>query len=274
MMNLHLTYFGDNSFNYGKKRLKTQAENFGIFKSIQEFGENDLNDNFWNKHASKMMTRRLSQPSKFYGYYAIKPHFVSKALENIPENDVLLFLDAGCELNNRGKKRMIEYYEEANQSNGLFFYINHPEIRWTKMDTYRKIMGDDDNHFMTSQIIGGIYFVKNNSFMREFVNTWKNLCIENNGNYLDDSPSKLKNHSIFTENRHDQSILSLLLKKSSEENDFVFLYDETWEKIWIDNNIPFIGESKGQSKVWNTHGKDYPIWACRSGRQQFTFCEV
>ena len=40
-MNLHLTYFGDNNFTLGKNRIRKQAENFGVFKSIQEFGEDD-----------------------------------------------------------------------------------------------------------------------------------------------------------------------------------------------------------------------------------------
>ena len=41
-MNLHLTYFGDNNFSIGKNRIRKQAENFEVFKSIQEFGEEDL----------------------------------------------------------------------------------------------------------------------------------------------------------------------------------------------------------------------------------------
>lgn len=272
-MNLHLAYFGDNSFSFGKERLKQQANSFSIFKSIQEFGENDLTCDFWVNHASKMMERRLSQPSKFYGYYACKPHFALKALKNIPENDILLLVDAGCELNKNGKDKLFEYYEETIKNNGLFFHIDHPEIKWTKMDTYRRIMGDDDKHFMTSQIISTAYLLKNNQFIRDFVDTWKNICIEDAGKYLDDSPSILKNHDTFVENRHDQSILSLLVKKYSEEYDFSFYSDDTYENIWLLNNIPFCYEFEGQSKIWNTYGKEFPIWATRSGRQQFGFCE-
>lgn len=273
-MKLHLTYFGDNTFSYGKKRIREQANKFGTFKSIQEFGEEDLNDDFWNNHASKMMERRISQPSKFYGYYACKPHFVSKALQNIPEDEILLFVDAGCELNSRAHEKLKEYYDQALSTNGLFFHINHSEIKWTKMDTYRRIMNDNDEHFMTRQIIGGIYFVKNNSFMRNFIDEWKNICVEENGRYLDDSPSKLKNHEIFVENRHDQSILSLMLKKYSEDHDFAFYVDDTYENIWELNGIEYIYDLEEQSKIWNKYGKDFPIWSPRTGRQEFTMCEV
>lgn len=273
-MNLHLTYFGDDSFSFGKKRLKQQANNFNIFNTIQEFGENDLNNDFWINHASKMMARRVSQPSKFYGYYACKPYFVGKALKNIPENDILLFLDAGCELNSRGLEKIKEYYDQASLNNGLFFHIDHPEIKWTKMNTYKRIMGDDEEHFMTRQIIGGIYFIKNNSFMREFVETWKSICVEDGGKYLDDSTSDIPNHPIFVENRHDQSILSLLLKKYSKDYEFSFYTDDTYENIWELNNIKFPHDLNEQAKIWNTYGKEFPIWATRSGRQEFTFCDV
>jgi nucleoside-diphosphate-sugar epimerase len=57
-MELHLTYFGDNNFSLGKNRIRKQAENFRVFKSIQEFGESDLEDNlFWEQYAKPMMAK-------------------------------------------------------------------------------------------------------------------------------------------------------------------------------------------------------------------------
>jgi hypothetical protein len=105
-MNLHLTYFGDNNFSIGKNRIKKQSENFGVFKSFQEFGEDDLVGDFWENHAKKMMERRFGMPNRFYGYYACKSYFVLKALKNIPNNDVLLYVDSGCELNKNGLENL------------------------------------------------------------------------------------------------------------------------------------------------------------------------
>jgi len=149
-MNLHLTYFGDNNFFIGKNRIKKQAENFGVFESIQEFGESDLEDNlFWEQYAKPMMKPRSGMPNRYYGYYACKPYFILKALENIPENDVLLYVDSGCELNKNGLEKLQQYYEECLETEGVFFTLDLPEAQWTKMDTYRLIIGDNDEYLMT-----------------------------------------------------------------------------------------------------------------------------
>jgi hypothetical protein len=274
-MNLHLTYFGDNNFTLGKNRIKKQAENFGVFKSIQEFGEVDLeNNSFWEEYAQPLMEPRSRMPGRFYGYYACKPHFILKTLESIPENDVLLYVDSGCELNKNGLEKLQQYYRECLDTEGVFFTLDLPEIQWTKMDTYKRIIGDNDEYMMTRQIISGIFFLKNTSMVKNLVQEWVDICVEENGRYLDDSPSVSTNDLIFRENRHDQSIWSLLLKKKAEEYDFTFHEDDTYETIW--NAAGFSGVPVGpdQAKIWNTYGRGYPIWATRNGQIDFTNCEV
>jgi len=273
-MNIHLVYFGDNNFSIGKNRIRRQAENFGVFKSILEYGEKNLNGDFWENHAQKMMQRRVGMPDKFYGYYACKAHFLSEALKTIPEDDVLLHVDSGCELNRNGLDKLKQYYEECLETNGVFFTLDLPEIQWTKMDTYRKIIGEDDEYMMTRQVISGIFFMKNTPLMREIVDKWKNICVEDGGRYLDDSPSELPNHEVFRENRHDQSILSLLMKKYSEDYDFTFHEDDTYETIWNSAGLSGVPVGPQQAEIWNTYGRDYPIWATRNGKIDFTNCEV
>jgi len=274
-MKLHLTYFGDNNFSIGKNRIRKQAENFGVFSSIQEFGESDLEDNlFWEQYAKPMMSPRIGMPKKYYGYYACKPYFILKALENIPENDILLYVDSGCELNKNGLEKLQQYYDECVKTEGVFFTLDLPEIQWTKMDTYRHIIGDNDEYLMTRQIISGIFFLKNTSMIRELVQKWIDICVESGGKYLDDSPSNIPNDEIFRENRHDQSIWSLLLKQRAESHDFTFHEDDTYETIWNAAGKSGVPVGKEQAQVWNTYGREYPIWATRNGMIDFTNCEV
>lgn len=273
-MNLHLVYFGDNNFSIGKNRIRKQAEGFGVFKSIQEFGEDHLDGEFWENCASKMMTQRVGMPNKFYGYYACKTYFVGEALKNIPENDILLYVDSGCELNKNGLKKLQQYYQECLETSGVFFTLDLPEIQWTKMDTYRRIIGENDVYKMTRQIISGIFLIKNNDLMRGIVDKWKSISIEENGHYLDDSDSIIPNDNIFKENRHDQSILSLLLKIEAESHDFTFHEDDTYETIWNPTGLSGVPVGYDQAKIWNTYGKEYPIWATRNGQIDFTNCEV
>ena len=273
-MNLHLVLFGDKNYSIGKNRIRKQAENFGIFKSIQEFSEDDLTGEFWEDHAKKMMMPREGMPDRFYGYYACKPYFVGKALRNIPEGEVLLYVDSGCELNKNGMKMMEQYYNECLENNAVFFSLNLPEIQWTKMDTYRHIVGPDDSHMVTRQIISGIFLMKHNPLMIEIADKWKELCIEEGGRFLDDSPSKLENHHIFNEHRHDQSILSLMMKIYSQYDDFTFHEDHTYESVWDAAEVSGVPVGPEQAKIWNTYGREYPIWATRNGKYDFTNCEV
>jgi hypothetical protein len=142
------------------------------------------------------------------------------------------------------------------------------------MDTYRRIIGDDDEYLMTRQIISGIFFIKNNDIMRSIVDKWKSISIEENGHYLDDTPSKLLNDEIFRENRHDQSILSLLLKLEAESYDFTFHEDDTYETIWNAAGLSGVPVGPEQARIWNTYGREYPIWATRNGQIDFTNCEI
>jgi hypothetical protein len=274
-MNLHLTYFGDNNFSIGKSRIRNQAESFGVFKSIFEYGEKDLeNNSFWENHAKSMMTQRSGMQRRYYGYYACKPYFILEALNQIPENDVLLYVDSGCELNKNGLEKLQQYYQECLDTEGVFFTLDLPEIQWTKMDTYRHIIGDDDAYLMTRQIISGIFLLKNTPMIKELVQKWIDICVEDGGRYLDDSPSKLINNNIFRENRHDQSIWSLLLKKKAETHDFTFHEDDTYEKVWNAAGLSGVPVGPEQAKIWNTYGKEYPIWATRNGQVDFTNCQV
>lgn len=272
-MSLHLVYFGDDNFSIGKNRIRQQAENFKIFKSIQEFGEKDLIGDFWENKASKMMMKRPTV-HRFYGYYACKSYFVEEALKNIPEDDILLYVDSGCELNKNGLNKLTQYYEECLETSGVFFTLDLPEIQWTKMDTYRRIVGKSNEYMMTRQIISGIFFMKNNDLMRSIVDKWKTISTEDNGSYLDDSPSNIPNDLIFRENRHDQSILSLIMKVEAESHDFTFHEDETYETIWNAAGLSGVPVGEQQAQIWNTYGKEYPIWATRNGQVDFTNCQV
>lgn len=276
-MDLHLTYFGDDTYSFGKQRIRRQAENFGVFKSIQEYGEEDLNNQhsaFWDECKEHMMCERPGGERKYYGYYACKPYFILQSLKNIPENEVLLYVDSGCELNKNGISRLEEYYNECVNTGGVFFFLNLPEIQWTKMDTYRRLMLDNDEHLTTRQIISGIFLLKNTQNVREIVEKWLTVCLEEQGHYLNDEPSILENDTTFRENRHDQSIFSLLIKRFSEVYNFTFYEDETYEVMWENAGLSGVPVGKEQAIIWNTYGREYPIWATRNGRIDFTNCEI
>ena len=273
-MKLHLTYFGDNNFSLGKNRIRKQAENFGVFETIQEFDDIIIQNTNYLEIIDKIKDSNQQIPKRGFGYWIWKPYIILKVLENIPDNEVILYVDSGCELNKNGLEKLKQYYEECLETQGVFFTLDLPEIQWTKMDTYRRINGDNNDYMLTRQIIATSFFVKNTPMIKELIQEWIDICVEEGGKYLDDSPSSSPNDSIFIENRHDQSIWSLLLKQKAETHDFTFHEDDTYETIWNAAGLSGVPVGPQQAKIWNTYGREYPIWATRNGKNEFTNCEV
>ena len=62
------------------------------------------------------------------------------------------------------------------------------------------------------QFWSGSFFIKKNDNAERFVKKW-NKVFEERFDLIDDTPSNIKNFSGFIENRHDQSIWTLLCLK-------------------------------------------------------------
>jgi len=88
--------------------------------------------------------------------------------------------------------------------------------------------------------------MRKNDQMVHFLTTWLEMMRCESYRLLDDSPSTAPNYPEFIENRHDQSIFSILYHKSLLEA----LPPET-----------YFGESTSD---WRKEGRDYPIWASRN----------
>ena len=62
------------------------------------------------------------------GYWIWKPYIISKMLEQINENDILVYIDAGCHINitKESKQRFNEYINMINNSKcGLLRFQTH-----------------------------------------------------------------------------------------------------------------------------------------------------
>lgn len=252
-MGIHFLTFGD-SVRYSRalQRCENQAKELEIFSGVYAVDENDLMKNFsefWGKHRDFILGN-----NRGFGYWIWKSYLIMELLDNIPKDDVIFYMDSGCQLNPRAMDRFNEYHEYSMEYGGLAFRLNLPELQWTKSDTYYRVFGELSNDTSQNQCVGGINFFKNTQKTKDLLVEWQQICSENNYHYIDDSPSIKANHQIFKEHRHDQSIFSLLVKKY---NDFYVVDDETY---WGPNE-------------WTTKGKDYPIWAARNSGSSLVYME-
>jgi len=228
-----------NYVNYFKavERICREAKEFSIFNDMIGLTESYLKEDntFWNIHKEFIMNNERG-----YGLWIWKPYIIKKQLEKITENDILVYADSGCILNINGKDRMNEYIEMSKKSKSgiVCFQLSQIECEWTKMDVFNYLNAND--LLETKQIISGIFIIRKSDKSVEIINKWYDICC--NYNLIDDSQSISINHEFFKENRHDQSIISLLIKQN---NNSIILDDETY------------------FKDWETDGKLFPIWAKR-----------
>lgn len=251
-MNFHLVSFGD-TVNYGgalTRMLVTASQWFNqnkpTFTTISVLNQQHLqqDNNFWTKH-----NHFFEQCPKGYGYWLWKSWAIKSAMAKIQENDIILYLDVGCQLNPKAISRFHDYVNIAAKQGICCFQLpGFTEQSWTKADTAFRILGDHTStHMESDQIMATVVFFRNNMENKQLVDTWCDVSQEQNYRYLTDEASVLPNHSTFREHRHDQSILSLLIKKTG----CTPLVDETWFH-----------------PHWRTKGIDYPIWATRNPTSQ------
>jgi hypothetical protein len=186
----------------------------------------------------------IKSHARGFGYWLWKPKIISQAFIDFPELDYILYLDAGCELNinPESRKTFQKYCEILVNNQYLAFPMGLPENEWTKRDLldYLEVSKVDAE---SEQIMSGVFFI-GRTFSEEFCSAWFRIMTVKNFSLLDDSPSANAEIPIFKEHRHDQSILSLLLKKQEIKS---FIYDEQF-------HFP---------PNWNS-ADQYPIWTTRN----------
>jgi len=229
MCDIYFASFADRRYKGSLARIEQEARAMGVFHGIMCWNEDDLDDKFWEKHKQFI----LSSPRGF-GFYIWKPQVLLQALRAIPEGAVLVFADAGCQLNSGGVQRLREYASMVKEhpSGIIGFNTTFPTKDWTKMDTMTYFNLTDDEQAYP-QHLGGVHITHNMPHVRAFVEEWLMAC--ERYSLIDDSPSRLQNAPSFKEHRHDQSIFTILFKRHGG----LSLQDETWWAPHWESNLHY-----------------------------------
>lgn len=230
MKTVFLTYGGGHLKYYNAiDRLVKEMKNFYNFDKIITYTDLELQKtDFYEKHKDFIKSNK-----KGYGCWIWKSYFVYNELQKLDDDDILVYLDCGFEINDKGLDRFLWYIEETKNKGSLFFYLEdkHTEKKWNKMDTIKKIPVDE--HLLCSpQVVGGAFFIKKNKENMQFIKQWYDICQDYQ--MINDMPSIEKNFNEFIEHRHDQSVLSLLVKKYNMNR----IFDETWPDTMKDKDSP------------------------------------
>ena len=225
---IHLLSFADKRMSKSLDRLAYQAEQMRFFDQLHMFDEDDLSCDFRTLYKEKLVSGLRG-----YGYWVWKPQVISQVLDRIGDNDLLLYLDAGCHLNKLGLGRLKHYFHILDSSpQGILAFQSKPPTRdlsplkydgrklfdqwnyeWIKGDLFDHLGVRHDSFYTHARVIGaGIILIKNCKSAKAIISEWLSV-IRHDFSLLDDTPSKSPNLKGFQEHRHDQAIFSLLCLK-------------------------------------------------------------
>ena len=222
-MKLFLNY-GDKKFILSRKRISLEAQNLNYFDKIiteTEDLKNDLEiiDCLKNPNFKKVFTAKRG-----WGYWIWNPYIIYKNLQLLNDNDILVYSDSGSTIPNN--KYTIDKLNEyinivKNSDKGVLAFRNpHIESKWTKGDVFKHFNClDNENIYNTRQFTANRIIIKKNVHSMALFKIWWETA-KNYSHFFDDSKSITKNFNNFTENRHDQSVFSLICKTNGVEEDF------------------------------------------------------
>lgn len=231
---------GDFFWRLAARRIRNQALNSGWFSAVCVYGVTDLFNILNNEQKAFVQKHK-----KGYGYWVWKPIVILDFLESHPDIDVVVYMDAGCDINygNQSLRRWHEYLMLMARHNAIVFSMDLLERNWTKQEIFE--MFTDFQHLaFTKQIWAGAFMMRSQSAIA-FCGKWLQKMSTEGFFPITDEFSHQIQHRDFCAHRHDQSIFSLLMKL---EQDVLTLRSE--EEVYFEPD-------------WQ-QGTEFPLWASRN----------
>lgn len=211
-MKYHFITFATPDFmSYAKENVNS-ALSIGGFDYAKIYTMEDIDEHYKIKNKSLFQYKRLG------GYAVWKPYIIFKHLLEIEEGDILCYNDSKY----IWTKNVRDFENDILIGKNIGVYLNKPnsgtyiEKQWTKTDAYT-LMNIPKGKFRESvknsnQVWAGFILLRKSLNPLKFISEW--MTYNQDPRIASDSPSIFEqNDYIFTENRHDQTILSLLCKK-------------------------------------------------------------
>ena len=179
--------------------------------------------------------------SKGYGYWVWKPYIIKEALNTANANDILLYVDGRSGLKKTGKPiRWLDNFILEKHFDVAIWQMIHKEMSWTNGDIISAFRLNLDSEILkTGQFAATFHAWRKNIRTLYFLKEWLNFLLDNR-DICRDEDSKKQNHKKFIENRHDQSVFSLMIKTKISNNDSTTFKIMQSKKILNDNLRPHL----------------------------------
>lgn len=229
--------YGDDKYKNSKHRIRQEAINFG-FDRVDVYGREDISPEFIEK------TQPYINMPRGGGYWLWKPYFLKKTFEMMKEGDYCVYADAGCTVNPNGKIRFNDYLKMIDSKGILSFRLDGFLEEWFTTEEIFKNFNIEKSSTLrrSDHLMATIYILKKCDSSIEVVNDYFKLSITK-PDLFSDIYNSSGNCESFRDNRHDQSVFSILRKL----NKSIELSDETysdslkgWQILYYDKKIPFL----------------------------------
>lgn len=168
----------------------------------------------------KTQNAHILRHSRGSGYWLWKPFVILKRLTELQEGDVLCYCDSSYRFLSDARKIADEWLNDGdigacnNKSNNTS-WKEHTDRKYTKYDTFElmKVPSGNERELIksTPQAWAGFVLLRKSDASMSFVREW--LHYAQNAQIITDQRSVMGEEDPgFLDNRHDQSIYSILLK--------------------------------------------------------------
>ena len=158
-----------------------------------------------------------------YGYWIWKPYIILQELKKMNDNDILVFFNSHCSFSDNNLLNAIKDIQDSHLH--IFSgWVGFSSKNWVTTKLIKIIENFyntkfSDEQLNSSQHDAGILFIRNDKLSRKIIKEWLDIMI-NNIEYITDAHNDDDdNIKTFEENRHDQSVLDLILKHYHQDND-------------------------------------------------------
>lgn len=204
-MNILLNYSSGGKFTQSQL-LNSQTGLAAGFNVIHQMRDTDIDSAFFQQHEPI-----LSQ-KKGAGYWLWKPYFLDSILSRMGAADILFYADSGSVFVQKMEPVFSAIEKDSNGVIAFNMAGKHTEKLWTKRDVFKATGTESPEYTDSPQRTASFMALRGTPFAKAFVREYLNFCCD--AHLLNDEPnSDGWIEPEFQDNRHDQSIWSVLTKK-------------------------------------------------------------
>ena len=203
--------YSNNLYQRQLKLNKKSAIEVGKVDEYYSYGPEDIDKEFKEKNIDILSRKRGN------GYWLWKSYIINKTIvEKLKDGDYLIYTDA-CTLYMDSVFLLLKFLKSHKISMWID-RVGYKEFRYTKRDAFILLGADMPFYSQTNQYQATIQIYKKSTYTVKFIQEWLYYCQDKRIITDDKNTLNQPNFKGFKDNRHDQSVLSLLIKKYGELN--------------------------------------------------------